>query len=347
MTPLHFAQEYVATIKVANLETGAEISVPVRDKGSDQFAARFKKVAKDRRKWARKNDVSCYRIYDADLPDFAVAIDRYDGVWKSEGQSCLIVAEYQAPKTIDQAVAIASAVTGIPSGRVFAKTRRREKGGGQYVDQQKEGYLMFTQETGNIFEVDMGSYLDTGIFLDHRVTREMVGEMADGKRFLNLFSYTGTCTVHAAVGGAASTLTVDLSQTYLNWARRNMALNGCDGSEHRFERADVLQWMVRAVKGDERFDLIFVDPPTFSNSKAMGKNTWSVQRDHVKLLSHVVRLLAPGGVAVFSCNLRNFKPDVEALEAQGVKLTDITKKTIPYDFERNPKIHCCYLVERA
>lgn len=130
MTPLHFAQEYVGTIKVANLETGAEISVPVRDKGSDQFAARFKKVAKDRRKWARKNDISCYRIYDADLPDFAVAIDRYDGVWKSEGQSCLIVAEYQAPKTIDQAkaearfedaVAIASAVTGIPSGRVFAK----------------------------------------------------------------------------------------------------------------------------------------------------------------------------------------------------------------------------------
>ena len=356
MTPLHFAQEYVGTIKVANLETGAEISVPVRDKGSDQFAARFKKVAKDRRKWARKNDISCYRIYDADLPDFAVAIDRYDGVWKSEGQSCLIVAEYQAPKTIDQAkaearfedaVAIASAVTGIPSGRVFAKTRRREKGGGHYVYQQYEGYLMFAQETGNIFEVDMGSYLDTGIFLDHRVTREMVGEMADGKRFLNLFSYTGTCTVHAAVGGAASTLTVDLSQTYLNWARRNMALNGCDGPEHRFERADVLQWMVRAVKSDERFDLIFVDPPTFSNSKAMGKNTWSVQRDHVKLLSHVVRLLAPGGVAVFSCNLRNFKPDMEALEAQGVKLTDITKKTIPYDFERNPKIHCCYLVERA
>lgn len=356
MTPLYFGQEYVGTIKVANLETGAEISVPARDKGSDQFAARFKKVAKDRRKWARKNDISCYRIYDADLPDFAVAIDRYDGVWKSDGQSCLIVAEYQAPKSIDQAkaearfedaVAIASAVTGIPSGRVFAKTRRREKGGGQYVDQQKEGYLMFTQETGNIFEVDMGSYLDTGIFLDHRVTREMVGEMADGKRFLNLFSYTGTCTVHAAVGGAASTLTVDLSQTYLNWARRNMALNGCEGPEHRFERADVLQWMVRAVKGDERFDLIFVDPPTFSNSKAMGKNTWSVQRDHVKLLSHVVRLLAPGGVAVFSCNLRNFKPDMEALGAEGVKLTDITKKTIPYDFERNPKIHCCYLVERA
>lgn len=345
-----------STITVVNLETGAETVLPVRDKGSDQFAARLKKVAKDRRKWARKNDISCYRIYDADLPDFAVAIDRYDGVWTSEGESCLIVAEYQAPKSVDpakaearfeDAVAIASAVLGVPRHRVFAKTRRREKGGGQYVDQQKDGYRMYTQEAGNVFEVDMGSYLDTGIFLDHRVTREMVGGMAEGKRFLNLFSYTGTCTVHAAVGGAASTLTVDLSQTYLAWAQRNMKLNGCDGPEHRFERADVLQWLARAVRGDRRFDLIFVDPPTFSNSKAMGKNTWSVQRDHVRLLSHVVRLLAPGGVAVFSCNLRNFKPDIEALSACGVKLTDITAKTIPYDFERNAKIHCCYMVERA
>ena len=346
----------LGAIKVSNIETGVEVSVPVRDKGSDQFAARFKKVAKDRRRWARRNDVSCYRIYDADLPDFAVAIDRYDGVWKSEGQSCLVVAEYQAPKSVDpakaearfeDAVAIASAVLGIPSGRVFAKTRRKEKGGGQYVDQQKADYRMYTQESGNVLEVDMGSYLDTGIFLDHRVTREMVGGMAEGTRFLNLFSYTGTCTVHAAVGGAASTLTVDLSQTYLNWARRNMALNGCEGPQHRFERADVLQWMVRAVKAPERFDLIFVDPPTFSNSKAMGKNTWSVQRDHVKLLSHVVRLLAPGGTAVFSCNLRNFKPDLPALAAAGVQLRDITARTIPHDFERNPKIHCCYLVKRA
>lgn len=346
----------LGAIKVSNIETGVEVSVPVRDKGSDQFAARFKKVAKDRRRWARRNDVSCYRIYDADLPDFAVAIDRYDGVWKSEGQSCLVVAEYQAPKSVDpakaearfeDAVSIASAVLGIPSGRVFAKTRRKDKGGGQYVDQQKADYRMYTQESGNVLEVDMGSYLDTGIFLDHRVTREMVGGMAEGARFLNLFSYTGTCTVHAAVGGAASTLTVDLSQTYLNWARRNMALNGCEGPRHRFERADVLQWMVRAVKAPERFDLIFVDPPTFSNSKAMGKNTWSVQRDHVKLLSHVVRLLAPGGTAVFSCNLRNFKPDLPALAAAGVQLRDITARTIPYDFERNPKIHCCYLVKRA
>ena len=322
----------------------------------DGVRARLRKVAKDRRKWARDNDISCYRVYDADLPDFAVAIDRYDGVWKSEDESCLVIAEYQAPKSIDaakaaarldDAVEIASATLGIPRERVFLKTRRREKGGGQYTDQQKEGHVLYTQESGNVFECDLGSYLDTGIFLDHRVTREMVGSMAEGKSFLNLFSYTGTCTVHAAVGGAKSTLTVDLSQTYLSWAHRNMELNGCDGPEHGFVRADVLQWIEREARGWRRFDLIFVDPPTFSNSKAMGKNTWSVQRDHVKLLTNVVRLLERDGVAVFSCNLRNFKPDVEALAEAGVAIEDITPQTIPHDFERNAKIHCCYLVRKA
>ncbi len=343
-------------LMVGNIDGGHKVEVLCRDKGADQFAARLRKVAKDRRKWARDNDISCYRVYDADLPDFAVAIDRYDGVWKSEGESCLVIAEYQAPKSIDaakaaarldDAVEIASATLDISRERVFLKTRRREKGGGQYTDQQKEGHVLYTQESGNVFECDLGSYLDTGIFLDHRVTREMVGSMAEGKSFLNLFSYTGTCTVHAAVGGAKSTLTVDLSQTYLSWAHRNMELNGCDGPEHGFVRADVLQWIEREARGWRRFDLIFVDPPTFSNSKAMGKNTWSVQRDHVKLLANVVRLLERDGVAVFSCNLRNFKPDVEALAEAGVAIEDITPQTIPHDFERNAKIHCCYLVRKA
>lgn len=343
-------------LMVGNIDGGRKVEVLCRDKGADQFAARLRKVAKDRRKWARDNDISCYRVYDADLPDFAVAIDRYDGVWKSEGESCLVIAEYQAPKSIDaakaaarldDAVEIASATLDISRERVFLKTRRREKGGGQYTDQQKEGHVLYTQESGNVFECDLGSYLDTGIFLDHRMTREMVGSMAEGKSFLNLFSYTGTCTVHAAVGGAKSTLTVDLSQTYLSWAHRNMELNGCDGPEHGFVRADVLQWIEREARGWRRFDLIFVDPPTFSNSKAMGKNTWSVQRDHVKLLANVVRLLERDGVAVFSCNLRNFKPDVEALAEAGVAIEDITPQTIPHDFERNAKIHCCYLVRKA
>ena len=163
-------------LMVGNIDGGRKVEVLCRDKGADQFAARLRKVAKDRRKWARDNDISCYRVYDADLPDFAVAIDRYDGVWKSEGESCLVVAEYQAPKSIDaakaaarldDAVEIASATLGIPRERVFLKTRRREKGGGQYTDQQKEGHVLYTQESGNVFECDLGSYLDTGIFLDH------------------------------------------------------------------------------------------------------------------------------------------------------------------------------------
>ena len=344
------------TISVVELETGREVPVVVHDNGVSQFAARLKKVAKDRRKWAHKNDISCYRVYDVDLPDFALAIDRYDGVWKSEGETYLCIAEYQAPKSIDvqkartrleDAVSVASTLFSVPREHVFLKTRRHERGGGQYADQQKDACIMYTQETGNIFEVDLGSYLDTGIFLDHRSTREMVGKMADGKRFLNLFAYTGTATVHAAVGGAKSTLTVDLSQTYLAWAKRNMALNGCDGPEHEYVRADVLQWIVQANHAGLQFDLIFVDPPTFSNSKAMGKNTWSVQRDHVMLLKHVSRLLAPGGEAVFSCNLRNFKPDYEALSSDDIVLEDITAQTIPYDFSRNPKIHYCYKIRKA
>ncbi len=343
------------TIMVTDVDTGMEVAVAVRDAGSDQFAARLKRVAKERRKWARKEDISCYRVYDADLPDFAVAIDRYDGVWKSEGESYLCIAEYEAPGMIDpvkvasrfaDVAAIAPVVLGIPADHVFTKTRRREKGGGQYTDQQKGNFVAYTQEAGNVLQIDLGGYLDTGIFLDHRVTRGMVGEMAEGKSFLNLFSYTGTCTVHAAVGGARSTTTVDLSQTYLNWARRNMELNGCTGPEHSYVRADVLQWIAAECETDNRYDLIFVDPPTFSNSKAMGKDTWSVQRDHVKLLSHVVRLLTPGGQAVFSCNLRGFKPDVEELAKAGVALRDITEQTIPHDFERNPKIHKCYIATR-
>ena len=174
-----------------------------------------------------------------------------------------------------------------------------------------------------------------------------MGAKAAGKRFLNLFAYTGTATVHAAGGGAVETTTVDLSQTYLDWARRNMAGNGFAGPEHSFERADVMAWITETRRKPLRYDLIFVDPPTFSNSKAMGSRTWDVQRDHVELLIGVTRLLTEGGEAVFSCNLRTFKPDLEALARYGVALEDITASTIPHDFERNPKIHQCYLARRA
>lgn len=344
------------TISIPDSHGGADHKVEVHDVQAEQFAARLRKVLKERRKWARRENIQCYRVYDADLPDYAVAIDIYEGAGSAQGKTYVHVAEYQAPSTVDPMVAsrrfgdvlaIVPVVIDVRPDHVFSKVRERSKGGGQYRNAGRRSYVTSTAESGFLFEVDLAGYLDTGIFLDHRVTRELVGSMARGKRFLNLFAYTGTATVHAAGGGAVNTLTVDLSQTYLEWAERNMIANGFDGREHGYVRADVVSWIRDARRAGETFDLIFVDPPTFSNSKSLGKRTWDVQRDHVELLIGVSRLLARGGQAVFSCNLRNFKPDVEELARYGVQIEDITPKTIPHDFERNPKIHKCYLVKRA
>lgn len=343
------------TITVPSSDGGAERKVEVYEAASEQFAARLRKAYKERKKWARREGVSCYRVYDADLPDYACAIDVYEGDMQAEGNRYVHVAEYAAPSSIDEAKAnrrFADALTLVPlimdvrADHVFSKVRKRAKGGSQYRDAGRKNYVTCVGESGFLFEVDLAGYLDTGLFLDHRLTRELVGSMAKDARFLNLFAYTGSATVHAAGGGACETTTVDLSQTYLDWAERNMKLNGYDGQGHVYERADVMPWITEARRSGRRFDLIFVDPPTFSNSKAMGKRTWDVQRDHVELLIGVSRLLSEEGVAVFSCNLRSFKPDYEKLEKYGVELEDITAQTIPEDFKRNPRIHMCYLVRR-
>ena len=346
----------MCSIAVPDSAGGADHLVEVHDVQAEQFAARLRKVAKERRKWARREGVFCYRVYDADLPDYAVAIDVYEGVEASRGKTFVHVAEYQAPSSVDPMVArrrfedvlaLVPVVLGVRPDHVFSKVREKSKGGEQYRNAGRRSYVAHTSEGGRVFEIDLAGYLDTGIFLDHRDTRLMVGRMAKGARFLNLFAYTGTATVHAAAGGALETTTVDLSQTYLDWACRNMEANGFSGGKHVLERGDVMDWIRDARRSGRVFDLIFVDPPTFSNSKAMGKRTWDVQRDHVELLVGVSRLLAKGGTAVFSCNLRNFKPDVAELERLGVELEDITASTIPHDFERNPKIHKCYLVRRV
>ena len=261
-------------------------------------------------------------------------------------------------------------VLGVRPDHVFSKVRCRDKGGGQYQGAGKRNYVTHVDEAGCLLEVDLAGYLDTGLFLDHRDTRAMVRSIwpmanaslnlfaytgsatvqaaaggrwkpsrwtcrkpalsARGTRFLNLFAYTGTGTCYAADGGAFETTTVDISGNYLKWARRNMEQNGFTGPEHMFERGDVMNWITQCRRNPRRFDLIFVDPPTFSNSKAMGKRTWDVQRDHVELLVGVSRLLTKGGIAVFSCNLRSFKPDFEQLEKYGVELEDITAQTIPH-----------------
>ncbi len=375
-----------ASIKIPDLFGGAPHQIDVFEGASGQFGARLRKVFKERRKWAARTGVSCYRVYDADLPDYAVAIDWYEeagagvcdagkgegkgtskgegaGAGKGEGahgsqggRGFLHIAEYAPPASIDpdkarrrfeDVLAIAPVVCGISPECVFAKTRMREKGGGQYRDAGGQPFVITLEEDGYRFEVDLAGRLDTGLFLDHRLTRELVGRHARDARFLNLFAYTGTASVHAAGGGARETTTVDLSQTYLDWARRNMAANGFVGDVHAFERGDAMKWITEARRAGRRFDLVFVDPPTFSNSKAMGKRTWDVQRDHVELLIGVSRLLERDGLAVFSCNLRSFKPRYDELARYGVSLEDISASTIPDDFARTPKIHMCYLVHRV
>ena len=333
-------------------------SMAVADGAAQQFAARLAKVGKQRRKWARQQGVAAWRVYDADLPDYKLAIDVYQGAGPDEGAVKVHVAEYAAPKEVSPEKAarrVADALRIIPAALdvapedVYLKRRMRAKGGSQYsaasAGAQPQPFI--TQEGGLLLEVDLASYLDTGLFLDHRETRRLIGQAARGKSFLNLFAYTGAASAHAAAGGAKFTTTVDLSNTYLQWAQRNMQLNGLLNEHQHFERADVLAWVAEKRHTKERWDLVFCDVPTFSNSTKMGGRSWDVQRDHAELLIGVSRLLTRGGAALFSCNRRTFKPDVETLAKAGVALADVTPKTIPPDFERTPHVHRCYLLKRS
>lgn len=325
-------------------------SVASNKQVAEDFANRLKKNLKGLEKWASKEGVECYRLYDADLPEYNAAIDRY--------RDWLVVQEYAAPKDIPaqktrqrllDMVQAAIAVTGVDGEKVVLKVRERQEGKQQYQKLAEEKQRFEVSEYGAKLWVNLHDYLDTGLFLDHRITRRKLGEMAKGTRFLNLFAYTGSATVHAAIGGAKETTTVDMSRTYLNWAQDNMRLNGMTGRMHRFEQADCLQWLAEANPSgaaDGQYDLIFIDPPTFSNSKRM-EETFDVQRDHVKLLEHLKRLLAPEGTLVFSNNKRHFKMDMEAVAGLGLTVQNISKQTLPKDFERNPQIHNCWLIHHV
>ncbi|HYQ92118.1 MAG TPA: bifunctional 23S rRNA (guanine(2069)-N(7))-methyltransferase RlmK/23S rRNA (guanine(2445)-N(2))-methyltransferase RlmL, partial [Candidatus Competibacteraceae bacterium] len=310
--------------------------------GGDMLANRLRKNLQHLGRWARREGIQCYRLYDADIPEYALAIDLY-GPW-------VHVQEYEAPAGVDpekarqrleQAMRVIPALLEVPKERVFLKIRRRQRGADQYQKQGSIGRFYEVQEGPCRFLVNFSDYLDTGLFLDHRRTRRLIGELASERRFLNLFAYTGTATVYAALGGAKSTTTVDLSPTYLDWARRNLELNDIRGRQHSLIRADCLRWLEQCR---EHFDLIFLDPPTFSNSKLM-EDIFDVQRDHVALIRQAMRHLDPGGILIFSTNHRRFKLDRDVLT--GLKLEDITQRTISKDFERNPKIHQCWRIERA
>jgi 23S rRNA (guanine2445-N2)-methyltransferase / 23S rRNA (guanine2069-N7)-methyltransferase len=318
--------------------------------GSKMFANRIGKNLKQLEKWASKEQVSCYRIYDADMPEYSFAIDRYaeaDGerVW-------LYVQEYAAPKTIEaeavqrrrnEALAALPGATGVPSDRIHLRQRRRTARGEQYEKLGDAAEFQVVAEGSLRFWVNFTDYLDTGLFLDHRLTRHRLRESAARSRFLNLFAYTGSATVYAAAGRARSTTTVDMSATYLEWAENNLALNGFSGPDHELIQDDCIAWLKTAVAERRQFDLIFLDPPTFSNSKRM-TDILDVQRDHRELIDRCMALLAPGGKLVFSNNAQKFKLDPEIPTVYQV--TDISRATLPRDFERNPRIHACYEIRR-
>ena len=305
------------------------------------FANRLQKNIKKIEKWAKQQGLDAYRLYDADLPEYNLAVDRY--------ADHIVVQEYAAPKNIDEnkarqrlldAVNATLQVTGIETNKLILKVRQKQKGTNQYEKLANKGEYFYVNEYGAKLWVNLTDYLDTGLFLDHRLTRKMLGEMAQGKDFLNLFAYTGSATVHAALGKAKSTTTVDMSNTYLNWAEQNLLLNDIEGKQHKLIQADCLQWL---EKCDRQFDLIFVDPPTFSNSKRM-EDSWDVQRNHIKLMKNLKRILRPNGTIVFSNNKRGFKMDFAKLEELGLSAVEISHKTLPLDFERNKQIHNCWLV---
>lgn len=315
-----------------------------RGEGAQMLANRLVKNRRNLEKWRRREGITCWRLYDADLPEYALAVDLYQGerLWVN-------VQEYEAPATVDpraarrrlrEALGVIPEVLEVPPEQVFFRVRRQQKGAAQYERLAETRRFHEVQEDGLRFLVNFEDYLDTGLFLDHRDTRRLIGRLAADRDFLNLFAYTGTASVHAARGGARSTTTVDMSNTYLDWAGRNLALNGFTGAAHQLIQADCLQWISRASPW-RRYGLIFLDPPTFSTSKRMD-GTFDVQRDHADLIRAVARLLTPDGVLVFSNNLRKFRVDREALA--DLEVEDITGRTIPKDFERNPRIHNCWQI---
>lgn len=300
------------------------------------FANRLTKNKKKLKSWLKKQHIECYRIYDADIPEYNVAVDVYG--------EYVVVQEYAAPaniepekvtKRLQEVIYFTPQVLDIPAERVVLKTRAKQKGTNQYQKLAQKKQSITVNEHGALFKVNLWDYLDTGLFLDHRKTRQIVAQMAKGKSVLNLFAYTGSVSVQAALHGASQVTTVDMSNTYLTWAKDNFALNSLNGAQYQFIQADCLKWL---KANEQRYDLIFIDPPTFSNSKRMDES-FDVQRDHILVLSDAAKSLSENGEIIFTNNKRNFKMDHEALAALGLTATNITEKTRDMDFQRNTHIH--------
>jgi 23S rRNA (guanine2445-N2)-methyltransferase / 23S rRNA (guanine2069-N7)-methyltransferase len=317
------------------------ISPPEAGSEGADFANRLQKNLRRLLKWSEKEGIGCFRVYDRDMPEYNVCIDIY-GKW-------VHVQEYTPPSSVDADLAgsrlrlvlsIIRATLGIRRERIFIKTRSRQKGKQQYEKKDSRSTFHEVQEGGCYFLVNFTDYLDVGLFLDHRPIRARIQREAAGKRFLNLFGYTGTASVCAAVGGAAQTTTVDLSNTYLQWTRANLSLNGFSGPMHEIVQADCLAWLQET---DKVYDLIFLDPPTFSNTKKAAR-IFDIQRDHGRLIGLALNHLDENGLLIFSTNFRKFILD-SAVEER-FDLREISEKTLPPDFERNKKIHRCWEIRK-
>jgi len=312
-------------------------SVP--DEGLGMLINRLRKNQRVLGKWARQQNIECFRLYDRDLPEYAFAIDCY-------GEH-VQMAEYQAPSEIidakvsarrEQAIAAVQEVLGIAREDIVLKSRERQRGNQQYeIQGQSKSFFVVNEGPARLW-INLHDYLDTGLFLDHRPIRQFIRENAAGKRFLNLFCYTASASVQAALGGATSTLSIDLSNTYLDWARRNFLLNKIGGKNHRLKKADCIDYLSSKY---EKFDLIFLDPPTFSNSKS-SSNVLDIQRDHSSLIQNAMNKLEKDGLLIFSTNKLNFKLDSESLKR--FEIRDYSKSSLGKDFQRQKKIHQTWFI---
>lgn len=311
-----------------------QLSDVAMDGEQNDFANRLKKNCRQLLKWAAKENIECFRVYDRDLPQFNFSVDLY-GKW-------IHVQEFAPPKSVDeksaklrmnQGLEVVREVFDVNRDRVFIKTRSRQKGKSQYQKKASREKMYVVREGEGYFLVNFTDYLDTGLFLDHRNVRLEIAKIASGKRFLNLFGYTGAATVHACIGGAASTTTVDLSAKYLDWAKMNLSLNGFGGPSHQFVQADCVKWLGECR---DQFDLIFLDPPTFSNTKKE-KRVFDVQNDHAPLIKSAMKHLTQDGLLIFSTNFRKFILQNDLSDLYNIK--EVTQKTIPLDFKRRGSIH--------
>ncbi len=307
------------------------------------FRNRLTKVFRHLHKQARKQEVSCYRVYDHDLPEYPLCIEFYDNkLYVAEYKRRHGMTDEEHDQWMEESLAVISEILEVGKDDIFLKLRQRKPGRlGQYQKLDVTQHEFVVEENGLKFIVNLSDYLDTGLFLDHRLTRQRVREESKEKHVLNLFAYTGSFSVYAAAGGASSVITVDLSKTYLGWAERNMALNGFTNTDqYKFVHADVLQYLDELSPG--KLDLVIMDPPTFSNSKRM-EDFLDIQRDHVAMINKCLASLKPGGVLYFSTNFRKFVLDKDNIKATSIR--DITRATTPFDFEGKLFRWCYYIIK--